>query len=279
MHAMKVLIFGSRGYLGGHFMGLYPEASTPSVDIADAQAVAEALDAAKPDVVINAAGKTGKPNVDWCESHRGETLRSNVLGPLVLLEECTKRKALFVHLGSGCIYEGDNGGRGFAESDRPNFTGSFYSRTKLWSDQILREFPVLNLRLRMPFDGSLSPRNLLMKLRGYTRVLDVENSLTYIPDLLRAAAMLIEKRRTGTFNVVNPGAISPFDIMTLYREQVDPSHTFERLTLKELPSVAKTGRSNCVLSGESLANEGLQLLPVREALADAFASMREAHKS
>jgi dTDP-4-dehydrorhamnose reductase len=41
------------------------------------------LDEVKPDVVINAAGKTGKPNVDWCEDHKEETLRSNDTGPLV----------------------------------------------------------------------------------------------------------------------------------------------------------------------------------------------------
>src|SRR5262249_23640971 len=151
---------------------------------ADPAAVERALAEAGPDVVINCAGRTGRPNVDWCERHRAETLRSNVTGPLVLLGACLRPGAYLAQLGSGCLYSGDNGGTGFAEGDPPNFAGSYYSRTKAWAEQALREFPVLILRPRMPFDGSGSPRCLLTKLAGYRRVLDAPNSLTHLPDLL-----------------------------------------------------------------------------------------------
>src|SRR5438034_114655 len=107
---MKVLLFGGRGYLGGYFRRLYPQAVTPSTDIADPVAVGSVLDEVRPEVVINVAGKAGRPNVDWCEDHKGETLRSNVTGPLVLLEELARRSIYWVHVSSGCIYEGNNGG-------------------------------------------------------------------------------------------------------------------------------------------------------------------------
>ena len=82
-----------------------------TVDIADAGALGEVLEKEKPDIVINTAGKTGRPNIDWCEEHKVETLRSNVAGPLLLLEECAKRNIYWVHLSSGCVYEGDNNGK------------------------------------------------------------------------------------------------------------------------------------------------------------------------
>jgi len=261
--------------MGKQFLSLYPEAVAPSADIADAAAVAKALDAEKPDVVINAAGKTGRPNVDWCEDHKVETMRSNVTGPLVLLEECAKRGIYWVHLSSGCVYSGDNGGKGFTEADAPNFFGSFYSRTKAWSETALREFPVLILRLRMPFDGTTDSRNLIMKLKGYTRVLDAMNSVTYLPDFLRAAALLIERRRTGVWNLVNDGPISPCRVMELYREIVDPSHTFERLTLNDLPQVVKAGRSSCVLSLEKLTKEGIRMTPIEAAMREALNLIRK----
>ena len=88
---MKILLLGRTGYLGTQFLTLYPDAVTPRVDIGNPEAVSALLEAEKPDVVINAAGKTGRPNVDWCEDHKEETLHANVLGPLVLLEECAKR--------------------------------------------------------------------------------------------------------------------------------------------------------------------------------------------
>ncbi|HVW66159.1 MAG TPA: sugar nucleotide-binding protein [Candidatus Peribacteraceae bacterium] len=270
---MKVILFGGRGYLGQQFLTIYPDALTPSTDIADRSAVAEILDREKPDVVINCAGKTGRPNVDWCEDHKEETIHANVLGPLVLNEECSKRGVYWVHMSSGCIYEGDNEGKGFAEDNEPNFTGSFYSRSKIWSDQILSEFPVLILRIRMPFDDSLHPRSLITKIAKYQKVLDVRNSLTYLPDFLQAAKTLIERRRTGIFNLVNPGVISPFEIMTLYKEIVDPSHVIERLTLDHLSDVVKAGRSNCTLSTAKAEKEGVTLRPVDEAVRTALAAI------
>ncbi len=267
---MKIVVFGSKGYLGQLFAARYSDAALPDADIADQQAVAETLDKERPDVVINTAGKTGRPNVDWCEDHKLETIRSNVTGPLILLEECMKRDIRLVHIGSGCIYEGDNDGKGWSEEDPPNYTGSFYSRTKLWSDQMLREFPVLNVRLRMPFDGSTNPRNLLMKLSKYARVLDEPNSLTYLPDFLDAVTALIEKGKTGTYNIINAGGISPFQIMELYQQIVDPAHTFERLTVDHLNEVVKAGRSNCLLSGAKLESEGIRMKTAEEALKEAL---------
>lgn len=271
---MNMLLLGSRGYLGEQFLKLYPDAKTPRFDIGDQAAVRRVLDELKPEIVINCAGKTGRPNVDWCEDHKEETLNANVTGALILMEECLKRGIYLVHMSSGCIYTGDNGGKGFSEEDPPNFFGSFYSRTKAWSDQVMKDFPVLTLRLRMPFDGSLSDRSLLMKLRRYNRVLDVKNSLTYLPDFLRVAAALIEKRKTGVFNVTNQGAVSPGDVMTMYREIVDPAHTFEKLTLVDLPDVVKAGRSNCILSTEKLTKEGLTMMPVEDALREALVAIR-----
>lgn len=263
--AGRVLILGSRGYLGEYFLSLYPDALTPAVDIADRSAVAAVLDRSRPDVVINCAGKTGRPNVDWCETHQLETLRANVTGALILLEECLQRGLYLVHLSSGCIYQGDNGGAGFSEDDPPNFEGSFYSKTKIWSDQVLRAFPVLTLRIRMPFDGTTNERNLITKLRKYSRVLTAANSLTCLPEFLRTASVLIERRAAGVFNVVNEGVISPYDLMKRYQQLVDPRHRFVPLPIDQLGEVARAGRSNCRLSTEKLRSMGLALSPVEDA--------------
>jgi len=136
---MKFLVFGAQGYFGQQFLERFPGSVGSTVDIANMADVARELDTHQPDVVINAAGKTGRPNIDWCEDHKLETIHSNVTGPLVLLKECGNRGIYWVHLGSGCIYSGDNGGRGFTEEDPPNFAGSFYSRTKAWIDRMLSE--------------------------------------------------------------------------------------------------------------------------------------------
>lgn len=271
---MNVVVFGGRGYLGEHFLRQYPDAIAPSVDIADRAAVAAVLDEHTPDVVINAAGKTGRPNVDWCEDHKEETLHANVTGPLILLEECGRRGIYWVHLSSGCIYAGDKNGDGFGEDDEPNFDGSYYSRTKAWAEALLREFPVLILRLRMPFDDSTNERSLIMKVRGFARVNDVENSVTYLPDFLQAAAVLIDRRRTGIYNVVNPGAMTPYRIAGLYRDIVDPGHTAERVPLEQLAQLSRAGRSNCILSTAKLESEGIVMRPVEDAVRSALTAIK-----
>jgi dTDP-4-dehydrorhamnose reductase len=271
----RVLIFGWRGYLGRLFLSACPGALTTDADIADPCAVDHALRKTDPDVVINCAGRPGRPNVDWCEEHREETLCANVTGPLVLAGECLRRGVYLVQLGSGCLYQGDKGGEGFSEDDPPNFTGSFYARTKAWAEQALREFPVLILRPRMPFDGSGSPRCLLSKLSGYRRVLTTRNSLTHLPDFLQVAKALIAQRATGVYNVVNEGALSPFEIMQLYRQLVEPTHVCEPLAPEQLGQVAHAGRSSCLLNTEKLARAGIRLPPVREAAEAALRRLKQ----
>jgi 3,5-epimerase/4-reductase len=267
---MKVLVTGSNGYLGQQFLALYPGSVGTADDIADPAAMRAAITAAKPDVLINCAGKTGRPNIDWCEDHKEETVRGNVTGPLVLLDECARANVHFVHLGSGCTYAGTKGSDGYTEEDIPNFTGSFYSKTKIWSEQVLREFPVLILRLRMPFDGTTSSRSLLMKVAKYSRVLDSQNSVTYLPDFFKAAQVLISRRRTGIYNMVNDGLLSPYQAMLQYKKLVNPTHTFERLEAEQMGEVAKTGRSNCHLSNQKLKSEGITVRHVDEVLTEAL---------
>jgi len=266
--SMKYLIFGN-GYIGNKFKeALGHEAIVSSTDISDYQAVRHTLADASPDVVINCAGKTGKPNVDWCEDHKEETVTSNVAGTLVLLRACGEAGVYWAHVGSGCVYTGDNGGKGYGEDDMPNFFGSFYSRTKAWSETILKEFPVLQLRLRMPIDDTPGPRNLITKITTYKKIISVANSVSVLEDFLSASLELIRSRATGIYNMTNPGAITHPEILDMYREIVDASFTYEVFSLDELAGITKAGRSNCVLSSEKREAAGAHMRPVKEALQD-----------
>lgn len=253
---MKILIFGP-GWLGQKFNAYFEGSILSRADITDYNAVMADISRTHPDAVINAAGKTGRPNIDWCEDHKLETLNSNVTGALVLLRATQEVGVHFTHISSGCIYEGDNEGRGWQESDAPNFFGSFYSRTKIMAEAALREFPVLIARIRMPLDSVPSERNLINKLIKYDRVISVPNSITAIPDLLPAIDQLISQKLTGIFNVTNPGALTHPEILDLYRTIVDPRHQYRVISLSELAQITASGRSNCVLSSNKLKYAGI----------------------
>lgn len=278
---MVTLIFG-KGFFGERFARAILGSILVGTDITDSAAVARTLEEYRPNAVINCAGKTGKPNVDWCESHKSETLGSNLLGPLVLRKACEDRDIYFVQLGSGCIYEGDNDGKGWSEDDPPNFFGSFYSKTKAWVNDTLKEFPVLQVRLRMPIDSVPGPRNLITKLARYPKVINVPNSVSAVDDTIAATRALMEKRATGIYNVVNPGAITHKEILDLYREIVDPAHMVEYISLDELVSRTAAGRSNCILSSAKLEAEGIHLTPIQTRIRElmtSYAQLSKEHQS
>lgn len=266
----SILIFGSHGYLGTRFSEYFQNKGWKvipgAVDISDYTSVVTELQKHTPFVVLNAAGKTGKPNVDWCEEHKVETMSSNVTGAVNLASACQTLGLYLVHLGSGCIYEGDNYGKGFTEEDEPNFYGSFYSRTKLYSEKLLKEFDnVLQLRIRIPIEAKSNPKNVIDKLLKYEKVISVDNSFTVVPDLLPATEALIEKGARGIFNMTNPGYMNHEYLMTSYTKIVDPSRTFAYMLLDEMyDKYAKAKRSNCVLNTQKRETFGVPMPPIRE---------------
>ncbi len=271
----KILIFGA-GWLGNKYKD-YLGATLSAANITVKKSVEKELDEYKPNVVINTAGKTGRPNIDWCEDHKIETIESNTIGPIVLMNACLKRNIHLVHLSSGCIFNGASAHtNGFTENDAPNPV-SFYSWTKAWADEVLKNFPVLILRIRMPIDSLPSPRNLITKLSGYNNIIDVENSITIVDDLLFATRKLIQKKKTGIYNITNPEAVKHKDIMQWYKEIVDSNHKYTMIPAQDLliKKIAKAGRSNCVLDTSKLQKEGIILHNTKDAI---IACMKEYKK-
>ena len=137
--SLKFLIYGKTGWIGG-LLGKLCEKQGITYEygkgrLEDRASLIADIRSIKPTHVFNAAGLTGRPNVDWCESHKAETIRVNVAGTLTLADVCRESGLLMMNFATGCIFEYDaahpeGSGLGFKEEDKPNFTGSFYSKTK-----------------------------------------------------------------------------------------------------------------------------------------------------
>lgn len=265
---MATVIFGA-GFLGRRFAEQIPGAVLSAVDITDRTLVVRELRALKADAVVNCAGKTGRPNVDWCETHQFETLRANVIGPACLAEACAEAGAYLLHLGTGCIFYGlSPTPGGWREDDFAN-PSAFYSRSKYAADLILSRLPNVGIaRLRMPIDGRPAARNLITKLAGYREVIDVENSVTVVDDLVTVVRALVAQRGSGVFHVTNPGTLRHRDLLRLYKEIVDPSHHYTLIGEDELVArgLAVGARSNCVLASPRLEASGISMRPVEVAV-------------
>jgi dTDP-4-dehydrorhamnose reductase len=254
---MKYLIFGSNGYLGQKFKNYFSNSAVSSdVFIEKEEDVLREIERVQPNWVLNCTGVTGRPNIDWCEDHKQETFKGNVLLPLIITKACQKTKVKMLHLGSGCVYSGDNQGRGWKETDAPNFAGSFYSKTKALSEDMLKDYDVLQLRLRMPIDNNINnERNFIRKITQYKKVINVKNSMTIVDDMLKVAELLMSKNKTGIYNTVNPGPMSHKEILDLYKEIIDPGFKYEIISVDELHKRVKAERSNCVLNTGKLSQE------------------------
>jgi len=211
----------------------------------------------KPTHILNAAGVTGRPNVDWCEDHKDETIRSNVIGTLMVADLCEVHNIHHLLYATGCIFEYDDehtmGGKGFTESDSANFHGSYYSHTKALVEDLLKAYSkTCVLRVRMPISDDLSPRNFVTKIVKYDRVVNVPNSMTVLYELLPISIIMADKHLTGIYNFCNPGAISHNEVLALYKKHVDPEYTWNNFSLEEQALILKAGRSNNTLEHDKL---------------------------
>jgi len=266
---MRILIFGATGWIGSQMVDLFDEASVVTTNTRMESPMAEeVVREVHPTHVVCCAGLTGRPNVDWCEVHKHDVIRTNVIGVLNLADICHKRDIHFTYFGTGCIYDYTNDiddlrvgnwKSGFKERDKPNFNRSFYSKTKVMVQELLNEYKnCLVLRLRMPITGDLEhPRNFITKIMGYERIVSVPNSMSVLPTLLPVAADMVKKSVTGTFNFTNPGFICHDDVMNMVKFYRKRDLTWNIMTLSEQSKILKAGRSNCVLDSTKL----LELYP------------------
>ena len=198
-------------------------------------------------VVINAAGVTGHPNVDACESNKESTILGNVLFPL-RVEQATNSPV--IHIGSGCVYNGHE--KDWSEEDEPNFSfdnGSFYSGTKALGQEVLK--PYLHksylLRIRMPFGKEDHPKNFLTKMRQYPKLIDVRNSLSRVEDVAKVAVWFaLHLPKPGIYNVCNPGSVQTREVVDLMGLEKD------WFTQEEFSKHVKVPRSSCVMDTRKL---------------------------
>jgi dTDP-4-dehydrorhamnose reductase len=278
-----IYLLGGSGFVGTAYQSLLQRKGLPfrnlrraDFDYTNQSALTELLRREKPEFLINAAGYTGKPNVDACELHKSECLMGNAVLPGIVGQACADASIPWGHVSSGCIYTGSRpDGSGFSETDTPNFTFrtnncSFYSGTKALGEEVLASFPQAYVwRLRIPFNQTESPRNYLTKLIRYDTLLEAENSISQLDEFVGGTFALWEKRVPfGVYNVTNPGHVTTHEVVELIKKTGVSNKQFKffRDESQFMQTVAKTPRSNCVMNSSKLAAAGIKLTEVHEAV-------------
>jgi dTDP-4-dehydrorhamnose reductase len=175
-----------------------------------------------PDVVINAAGKT---DLAWCENNAREAFASNVEAPVELYKRVLGfgKQCRFIHLSSGCIWDGpyDQNGKPFEPLAAPS-PASYYAWTKAACDALLMSIDPDNvaiLRPRQVYSASDSPRNTLVKLLRYPKLIDTPNSMSSAEVIAKTVQHLITADKwAGVYNVYDRGFTTPYQIGVMLAE-------------------------------------------------------------
>ena len=309
-----IWILGASGYIGEAFVAEaekrkldYRSVSRRTLDYTDFRTLLGALKKEKPDFVVNAAGFTGKPNVDACENQKGKTVAGNVTLAQTVASACDVAGIQLGFVSSGCIYTGAKVRRecgtwavednlteplvsellskrsarvaGFSESDEPNFcfthnNSSFYSGTKALAEEVMAQFPEFYVwRLRIPFDEFDGSRNYLSKVQRYAKVYQNWNSISHRGDFVAACLdSWLQKIPSGVYNVVNPGYVSTREVVEKVQKLLGSSckPEFWQNDDEFYRFGAVTQRSNCILDSSKLIEAGIKIRSVGEALEDAL---------
>jgi len=304
-----ILLLGATGYIGEAFARELAQRKQPfitlsrsKVDYSRFEELLKYLQTHKPAFVVNAAGYTGKPNVDACEIARADTLQGNTLLPQTIAQACAATGTPWGHVSSGCIFAGakiETNGKlraekdltrpelkalvaknpaaihGFTETDTPNFSFreppcSFYSGTKALGEEAINGVGQSYIwRLRIPFDEFDNARNYLAKVQRYPKVYDNVNSISHRADFVRACLDLWQLHAPfGIYNVTNPGFVTTREVVQMLERILRPARRFEFWESDEefYRVAAKTPRSNCVMDVSKLLGAGVKIRPVLEAL-------------
>src|SRR5579872_6394918 len=108
-----IILLGGSGYIGQAFVAELQKRNEPFKSVSRAQIDYSQFDVLlrflrdiKPAFLINAAGYTGKPNVDACEIAKADTLQGNSLLPQTIAHACAATGTPWGHVSSGCIFSG-----------------------------------------------------------------------------------------------------------------------------------------------------------------------------
>jgi dTDP-4-dehydrorhamnose reductase len=221
---MKILLTGANGQLGTELLAVTDVAgdevvacSHADLDVADREAVLQAVEMVAPDVVLHLGAWT---NVDGCETDPARAYTVNALGTRNIAEAAHGVGARVVYLSSDYVFDGRGGGPAgglpYTEWDTPN-PQSHYGRSKLGGEHelegilgpdatIVRTSWVVGrygqnfvkTMLRLAADSEVSP----------TVVDDQLGCPTFTADLAVVVRQLAVLRAPGIFHVCNEDAVT-----------------------------------------------------------------------
>jgi dTDP-4-dehydrorhamnose reductase len=277
-----ILLFGGNGQLGRELTALAQARGVPlralahsEADIAEPEAVAAAIAAASPAIVVNAAAYT---RVDEAETEIAAAARSNATGPAVLAEACARTRLPLVHVSTDYVFDGTKAGA-YVESD-PVAPLSAYGRTKADGEAAIRARHREHLILRTSWVYGVFGRNMLKTALRLARerdelrfVADQRGCPTSTADLAEAILCAAAPRLvagepvSGTYHFAGTGATTWYDfvrhVVAVQAEFTGRRPRVVPITTAEYPTPARRPANSELDSSAFAATFGYRAEPWR----------------
>lgn len=302
-----ILLLGATGYTGQAFARelrrrgqCFIPLSRSAFDYTRFELLFDYIRRIRPDIVINAAGYSGRGGGESCETRRVRTFQANTLFPQTLARACSITKTPLGHVSNGCMYSGgkvflDGAMRaapdltlrglrrlfdghpelffGFTELDEPNMTfhhgsGSFLAGTKALAEESLRHEPQAYIwRHATLFNEEDIACNLLSRMQTARHMEDHVASLTHVDDYAGACLELVRLGAPyGIYNVTNSGIVALRDVAGLLRRKLHPADMAEFWENSARARPAGEGDSARILDNGKLLRSGVPIRGASEAL-------------
>ncbi len=278
---MKVAIFGSGGQLGRALAAAL--AATHDVvavdhdraDIRHASAVADVVQAAKPDWVVNSAAMT---HVDRCENRPLAAFEINALGARNVARACAAAGVRLLHISTDYVFDGEKKAP-YVEDDvtRPinaygvsKLAGEYFVRADCPTHAIVRTSGLYGWYVCRGKGSNFAETILARARQGQAlRVVSDERlTPTFTEDLARLIRTLIERGvPNGIYHATNAGACSWFDFASELLRIAGVAASIQPIAAKDWKSPTRRP-ANSVLENRALLKLGLDAMPDwRDALA------------
>jgi dTDP-4-dehydrorhamnose reductase len=247
---VRALVAGAEGQLGQALVRLLGDrlawaGGRGALDVRDAASVSRVVEAARPDVVINA---TAYNKVDAAQTEPAEALAVNAEAPLHLARAARAAGALIVHVSTDYVFDGRRA-EPYREEDPPNPLGA-YGVSKLAGEMLVAGAAPDHLIVRTSGvfaaggskakGGSFVERILARARSGQPLrvVADQTFSPTYAPDLAAGLLALLEARVRGLVHLTNQGACTWHEMAVAALELAGVRVPVEAIRAEELGAAA-----------------------------------------
>lgn len=282
---VRALVVGAGGMLGRDLVALAPagvavEARTRAqLDVADADAVAAALDAVQPDWLVNASAYT---QVDQAEREPDAAMRMNGDAVARLGTLCAARGVAIAHFGTDYVFAGQ-GTRPWREGDACAPL-NVYGRSKRAGEEGLAASGARALVLRTQWlyglHGRSFPRTMwerATRSQPARVIADQRGAPTATPDLARATWALVEANASGTLHVANAGEATWFDVAQAVYKAAGAPDLVTPCTTADYPTPAPRPAYSVLDTSRLRDVWGITMRPWREPLAEFCEALRAAN--